>query len=151
MPSHALFFAETNQPDWDHEPPPDTAEFATRRRKIADAIIGAFPGMEECTWPTPRSTTCIELHVASFEIVVYHDYLHLRLRWRSVHEMQELRLTDNLHRLARVVREVAGFGFFEHGCQGLGVQGDIDKVPSVISGATRSLREMFGVAEEVPV
>jgi hypothetical protein len=144
MPSHAYFFDSDDVPDWDaDESPVETEKLRARRELIASAIEGEFPEIERVNRSSEHHGW-IELWLPGSEIVVYHDFLHLRLRWRSRAEMQELQLVEHLHRLARVVDEAVGFDFFEHGCQGLGCRASIDRVPDFIAPTARRIGALFG-------
>lgn len=152
MPSHAYMYASADRPDWKSEDPlNDTEAGAARRRELADAILLAVPCLEEASADWERGRPWISLHCESFEVTVYRQFLHIRLRWRSHREMAELRTVENLHRLQRAVDDAAGFDVFEHGCQGLHRPGDIDAVPDAIAGFTWRLRDVFGVDQEQPV
>lgn len=148
MPSHAYFHARPEAYDWKDEDPREhtPAGFAERER-IAEALLAAFPAMTRNGSSTAEDGSpypWIWLYMPHLEITVNLTYVHVRLGWHTIDECEQMGLVPVLHRLRAVLTEAAGFDMFEHGCQGLDVEGDIDLVPIVLDRMARRMKAVFG-------
>lgn len=150
MPSHAYFHAYPHQYDWKAaDPREETPEGDRERRRIADALIAAIPQLELNGDGVLRDVDgsplpLVWLYMPQIEVTVYLTYVHVRLGWYTQEEMARMNLVPILHKMHEVLTEVAGFGMFEHGCQGLDVEGSIDLVPETIAPTTGRVRSLLG-------
>lgn len=133
MISHLYFYNADAEPRWGDEAPPplDTMSIA-RRRSVADAVTEAIPDCRDTGFPQTYVDCWIELNAPGMEIFVHSDHVHIQLRTGELRAHCGSCLTRRLHSLAHVLERVAGYDFFEHGCQGLGRRADIDAVAHVL-------------------
>ena len=133
MHSHMYFYAESARPDWGSEHP-DTPESRERERTIADALIAAVPALREMTI-NGCDGPGIALHLSPLDwIVVYSNYVHWDIKYRCDGELAHYGTMPILRTVEATLLRVAGFDFFENGCQGLHERGDIEKMPAVLRG-----------------
>ncbi|MCB0877418.1 MAG: hypothetical protein KDC46_00350 [Thermoleophilia bacterium] len=135
MHSHMYFYAESARPDWSAPPPSDDAAKA-RVRAIADALLEAVPALRE--WRREDKDddgTGVGMYLSPLDwIAVYGDHVHWDIMYRGDRELAEYDTMATLRTVAAVLEQVAGFDFFENGCQGLNERGDIEEMPAVLRG-----------------
>jgi len=139
MRSHVYFLNQHAVPSWASEDPPSLeARSVATRRRLADRILAALPGSRDTGFPREHVGWWIELEAPGMEIFVHEDYVHLHVRYRSVHEHEAMGLTDNLYRIADVVLRDAGYDVVQHGCQGVDRYVEIDTIALVLGGVLPS-------------
>lgn len=135
MHSHMYFYAESARPDWSAPPPRDEAA-KTRVREIADALLEAVPALREWRREDKEDDgTGVGMYLSPLDwIAVYGDFVHWDIKYRGAGEMEKYDTMATLRTVAAVLKRVAGFDFFESGCQGLNQRGDIEEMPAVLRG-----------------
>ncbi|MCW2962741.1 MAG: hypothetical protein JWM90_3128 [Thermoleophilia bacterium] len=133
MHSHMYFYAESARPDWNASTPSD-GEACARVRLIADALLEAVPALSE--WKREHdSGAAVGLYLSPLDwVAVYADHVHWDIKYRGPGELEEFDTMPTLRTVAATLERVAGFDFFENGCQGLDRRGDIEEMRAVLRG-----------------
>ena len=138
MPSHCYFYASNSVPAWDA---PDWVPVGDVGHAVASALVTAFPG------GTVRERLshdgAINVHVGILDVDVAHDHLHIRIPYWASHALREHGLRGQLHTVARIAQDIAGWEFFDHGDQGLGERGEIDRVEAIVGGIGDGMRALL--------